>query len=150
MVILQASCCLLFRRPGGLSNLICREHFVFTVLYFPQYSDQYSDEKKVTSIDMAPEIKLMCEQFSMFSQIILVGVFIIQSSLIIVELFLLLRFNKLRELEDYLAFMTIKLRILYASTKVTYSSRLIDILICSFQLYSLQSFNEVYKSLQIL
>ncbi|CAL5980357.1 Hypothetical_protein [Hexamita inflata] len=44
----------------------------------------------------------MCQQFSLFSQIILVGVFILQSSLIIVELFLLLRFNKLRVLEDYL------------------------------------------------
>ncbi|CAL6032442.1 Hypothetical_protein [Hexamita inflata] len=99
---------------------------------------------------MAPDIKLMCEQFSMFSQIILVGVFIIQSSLIIVERILLLRFNKLRVLEDYLAVMTIKLRILYASTEVTQSSRLIDIIIRSFQLYSLQSFNEVYKSIQIL
>ncbi|CAL6030780.1 Hypothetical_protein [Hexamita inflata] len=99
---------------------------------------------------MAAAKKLVCEQFNLFSQIMLVGVLIILSSLIIAERLLLLRFNKLRVLEDKLAFMMFKLRILYASTSVTYSSRLLDILIRSFQLCSLQSFNEVLKSIQIV
>ncbi|CAL6029248.1 Hypothetical_protein [Hexamita inflata] len=99
---------------------------------------------------MTPDIKLMCEQFSLFSQIILVGVFILQSSLIIVELFLLLRFNKLRVLEDYLTFMMFKLRISFASTPITFRTGLLDNKIRSFQLCSLQSFNEVLKSIQIV
>ncbi|CAL6030147.1 Na+_driven multidrug efflux pump [Hexamita inflata] len=118
------------------------------------YTFYYTIVRKTPSLYycaiMAPAKNLACEQFNPFSQIMLVGVLIILSSLIIVQRFLLRWLHKLRELGDKLAFTMFKLGILYASTKETYSSRLLDIMIRSFQLCSLQSFNEVYKSLQIL
>ncbi|CAL6092257.1 Hypothetical_protein [Hexamita inflata] len=55
-------------------------------------------------LPMATAKILVCEQFNLFSQITLVGVLIILSSLILLELFLLRWLHKLRELGDYLAF----------------------------------------------
>ncbi|CAL6088311.1 Hypothetical_protein [Hexamita inflata] len=94
--------------------------------------------------------KVVCEQFNQFQYIMLVGVLIILSSLILLELFLLLRLHKLGELGDYLAFTMIKLRISFASTPITFRQGLVDNIAHSAQLCSVRSINKVHKSLQIL
>ncbi|CAL6055776.1 Hypothetical_protein [Hexamita inflata] len=99
---------------------------------------------------MAPDKKLVCEQQSLFSQIILVGVFIIQSSLIILVLFFHHWQQKLRVLGDQLVFTMIKLRISFASTPITFRTGLLENKIRSFQLCAVQLFSEVLKSIQIV
>ncbi|CAL5978386.1 Hypothetical_protein [Hexamita inflata] len=99
---------------------------------------------------MATAKILVCEQFNLFSQITLVGVLIILSSLILLELFLLRWLHKLRELGDYFAFTMIKLRILFASTPITFRLGLVENIVHLPQFCSVRSINKVHKSLQIL
>ncbi|CAL5970261.1 Hypothetical_protein [Hexamita inflata] len=103
---------------------------------------------KVRSSNMTPGVKLVCEQFSLFSQILLVGVFIIQNSLIIHILFLLRKLTQRRELNDCLAFTKIQPKIQCASTKVTSRLGLLDNKSRSFQLCTVHQFYEVSKVLE--
>ncbi|CAL6086085.1 Hypothetical_protein [Hexamita inflata] len=136
-----------------LQQLLNQQENIMSNLHKLERKLQYSENSQWTQHEhhlfMTPGVKLVCEQFSLFSQILLVGVFIIQNSLIIHILFLLRKLTQRRELKDCLAFTKIQPKIQCASTKVTSRLGLLDNKSRSFQLCTVHQFNEVSKVLEL-